>query len=417
MSVTNNDDNMDDDNNISGSSGQTKDPNEIHWTDGYVDVNTTTTNTTADEMDGELVTADNSGGGVDEDETPDDSTERLQLVLPPVRHKSTVDVWIHYMLLGNKCCVCKYCGHKYYTKNATKCRTHLLQNCPNIDKDIKQSIIDEHMKNVEKNDSCYLSPKTNNNNKNTDRVLSSSGVKPKSRVWDHFNEEYDQKGTIVRRCKYCDRAFTAGVNRNATKMRYHLALYCTSIDEPTKQLLIGDNNGVFIRKPVRLPGGVRRHKSSNGGSKVWDCCWPGCDKKFSKHCQMITHHRVHTGERYHCDWPGCEWSGKSKNYLNLHKFTHSGEKPFVCDWPGCDFKSSRPASLRIHKMRHNNELNYRCDWPDCTRVFLTNSQLKVHRLVHSGDRPHACQLCDKRYPTFNKLKVHQNKQHPNQETV
>ncbi len=64
-------------------------------------------------------------------------------------------------------------------------------------------------------------------------------------------------------------------------------------------------------------------------------------------------------------------------------------------------------------MRHKNLLRYRCDWKDCERVFLTGSQLKVHKLAHSGDKPHACQLCDKRYPTLNKLKVHQNKQHPN----
>ncbi|CAG2111078.1 unnamed protein product, partial [Medioppia subpectinata] len=326
-----------------------------------------------------------------------------------VRHKSRINIWQHFDLTVSSRPICLYCRHQYLQRNATKSRKHLVFSCTGIPEDIKQEIrsqCDERFLRL------YAGVKhmtAASDDSLADDYVFTGGLilptkinRPKSRVWEHFSEETEPDGRIVRRCVYCAEQFESGVSRHAHKIRHHLGIQCPLIPPDVKQTLIGDNV-VFARRAMH----------SIGPKTLYECSWPGCERKYPKPCQLKTHQMDHTGERLACDWPGCEWTGRTAHNLRLHRYIHSGEKPYECDWPGCEFRSARPSSLKIHKLRHRNVLRFRCDWENCDRTFLTGSQLKVHRLTHTGDRPFACQLCDKRYPTLNKLKVHQRKQHSN----
>ncbi|XP_054164515.1 zinc finger protein 271-like [Oppia nitens] len=325
--------------------------------------------------------------------------------------QTKVPVWTHFKLWeqsGKQMCKCIYCGITYAYRNATKCRIHLMLNCMKIPVDqrfdLRKEANELYTSALEaKNRVTITKPKQK---KTLTKVISATGRKPKSKIWQHFEEFKDSKDEIVRRCKYCEHQFGSGTSRNATKLKDHIVMLCKSIPEDIKQEIV--DHAVKYRK-------ISGNKKVMEPMKVFECCWPGCDMKFPKKSRLLNHQKSHTGEvvRVPCDWPGCEWTGRTVHSLTLHKYIHTGEKPFECDWPGCEFRTAKPSSLCVHKMRHKNLLRYRCDWNDCPRIFLTSSQLKVHKMVHLGIKPHACQYCDKRYPQLNKLKVHQRKHHLN----
>ena len=63
------------------------------------------------------------------------------------------------------------------------------------------------------------------------------------------------------------------------------------------------------------------------GSKVdgmWQCSWPGCDKRF-----------------------------KDRQHLLSHTRTHTQEKPFECRQPGCDYRCTQYGNFLKHLKVHN----------------------------------------------------------------
>ena len=108
---------------------------------------------------------------------PDDVKE-LEDVGTETKTHCKVQIWEHFNVTSNEndekvVCECKYCGIAYSGKNATKCRLHLIQKCEGITDDIKELIISQC-------DLGFL------------RSLESKEVKPKPKVWDHFEEFEDE---------------------------------------------------------------------------------------------------------------------------------------------------------------------------------------------------------------------------------
>jgi len=74
-----------------------------------------------------------------------------------------------------------------------------------------------------------------------------------------------------------------------------------------------------------------------------------CHKAFSTRSNLITHKRIHSGERpYVCDV--CNKAYSDKSNLIRHKRTHSGECRYTCEV--CNKAYNQQSSLNIHQHMH-----------------------------------------------------------------
>lgn len=130
--------------------------------------------------------------------------------------------------------------------------------------------------------------------------------------------------------------------------------------EITQEIEALDNNPVTIthleieRNTVKLNNYlkpiVRQQKP-----KKFKCDYEGCPLAFSDRSNLLTHYRIHTGERpFICNYDGCIKSYRQKSTYERHRITHIGIRQFPCI--ECKISFKRLDSLKKHKTTtsHNN---------------------------------------------------------------
>lgn len=127
-----------------------------------------------------------------------------------------------------------------------------------------------------------------------------------------------------------------------------------------------------------------------------------CSEVFPTRRSVYEHVRKHNGEKALCNICGKFLS--DRNNLNKHhQSVHLKQKKHSCTM--CDKRYDSRYRLRIHLNSHKGIRNYSCEI--CPSKFISCAALTRHmKTIHVDEKKFVCTICSKGFKLANKLKTH-----------
>lgn len=159
---------------------------------------------------------------------------------------------------------------------------------------------------------------------------------------------------------------------------------------------------------------LKSHSYIHLPERPLSCTFDNCDRGFNRIERLRDHERwVHTGETpFVCTYDGCDCAFSTTSHLYRHTFEHK-PKPFPCPHDGCKMAFINKPSLVTHIRVHTGERPYKCNYGNCQRTFKSLSNVIGHRLRHTNDRRFVCsdENCDARFYSADERDRHFNAWH------
>ena len=160
-----------------------------------------------------------------------------------------------------------------------------------------------------------------------------------------------------------------------------------------------NSDNVMISTCTQTSSAARHSAALSLSKRKYQC--EVCGRSFSRSNTLITHNRIHTGDRpFPCDV--CGRAFRQLGNLTRHKMTHAAVKPHTC--PICRKCFSRTSNLNTHMRTHTNYKPFVCDF--CGKGFHQKVDMKIHRYTHTGEKPHKCNKCGRGFKQLTHLKYH-----------
>lgn len=127
-----------------------------------------------------------------------------------------------------------------------------------------------------------------------------------------------------------------------------------------------------------------------------------CSSTFQTRMSVYDHIRKHSGLKFLCHLDG-KWFSSRNNLAKHHRTVHLKEKNYQCNV--CQKRYDSSYRLRIHQNSHQGIRQFGCTI--CPRDFLTSSSLARHKkTVHSQDEPFCCNICLRKFNIAYNMKMH-----------